>query len=88
MMVRLPDDDGQPGQAFTLHLDDSVHQNAQRYFEAARKQKDKTAGATAALEDTKVAFKRAEKEAKQKQVAVCKPFVDPNACGFNNIVGA
>jgi predicted ribosome quality control (RQC) complex YloA/Tae2 family protein len=67
MMVRLPDDDGQPGQAFTLHLDDSVHQNAQRYFEAARKQKDKTAGATAALEDTKVAFKRAQKkEAKQK----------------------
>jgi len=67
MMVRLPDDDGQPGQAFTLHLDDSVYQNAQRYFEAARKQKDKTAGATAALEDTKVAFKRAQKkEAKQK----------------------
>ena len=67
MMVRLPDDEGQPGQAFTLHLDDSVHQNAQRYFEAARKQKDKTAGATAALEDTKVAFKRAQKkEAKQK----------------------
>jgi len=67
MMVRLPDDDGQPGQAFTLYLDDSVHQNAQRYFEAARKQKDKTAGATNALEDTKVAFKRAQKkEAKQK----------------------
>ena len=67
MMVRLPDDDGQPGQAFTLHLDDSVHQNAQRYFEAARKQKDKTAGATTALEDTKTAFKRAQKkEAKQK----------------------
>ena len=67
MMVRLPDDEGQPGQAFTLHLDDSVHQNAQRYFESARKQKDKTAGATAALEDTKVAFKRAQKkEAKQK----------------------
>ena len=67
MMIRLPDDEGQPGQAFTLHLDDSVHQNAQRYFEAARKQKDKTAGATAALEDTKVAFKRAQKkEAKQK----------------------
>ena len=67
MMVRLPDGEGQPGQAFSLHLDDSVHQNAQRYFEAARKQKDKTAGATAALEDTKVAFKRAQKkEAKQK----------------------
>ena len=67
MMVRLPDDSGQPGQAFTLHLDDSVHQNAQRYFEAARKQKDKTSGATTALEDTKTAFKRAQKkEAKQK----------------------
>ena len=36
-------------------------------FEAARKQKDKTAGATKALEDTKLAFKRAQKkEAKQK----------------------
>ena len=67
MMVRLPDESGQPGQAFTLHLDDSVHQNAQRYFEAARKQKDKTSGATTALEDTKTAFKRAQKkEAKQK----------------------
>ena len=67
MMVRLPDENGQPGQAFTLHLDDSVHQNAQRYFEAARKQKDKTTGAKTALEDTKTAFKRAQKkEAKQK----------------------
>ncbi len=67
MMIRLPDDGGQPGQAFTLHLDDSVHQNAQRYFESARKQKDKTTGATTALEDTKAAFKRAQKkEAKQK----------------------
>ena len=67
MMVRLPDESGQPGQAFTMHLDDSVHQNAQRYFEAARKQKDKTTGATTALEDTKTAFKRAQKkEAKQK----------------------
>ena len=67
MMVRLPDESGQPGQAFTLHLDDSVHQNAQRYFEAARKQKDKTSGATTALEDTKTAFKRAQKkEAKQR----------------------
>tara|TARA_B100000003_G_scaffold204515_1_gene216554 strand:- start:113 stop:2278 length:2166 start_codon:yes stop_codon:yes gene_type:complete len=67
MMVRLPDESGQPGQAFTLHLNDSVHQNAQRYFEAARKQKDKTSGATTALEETKTAFKRAQKkEAKQK----------------------
>lgn len=67
MTVRLPDENAQPGQAFTLHLDDSVHQNAQRYFEAARKQKDKTAGATTALAETKLAFKRAQKkEAKQK----------------------
>ena len=59
-MVRLPDDDGQPGQAFTLYLDESVHQNAQRYFEAARKQKDKTTGGLNALDDTKFAFKRAQ----------------------------
>jgi len=67
MMVRLPNEEGQPGQVFTLHLDASVHQNAQRYFEAARKQKDKTSGATTALTDTEVALKRAQKkEAKQK----------------------
>ena len=67
MMVRLPDENGEPGQTFTMHLDDSVHQNAQRYFESARKQKDKTSGATTALADTQVAFKRAQKkEAKQK----------------------
>jgi predicted ribosome quality control (RQC) complex YloA/Tae2 family protein len=67
MMVRLPDGNGEPGQVFTMHLDDSVHQNAQRYFESARKQKDKTSGATSALADTQTAFKRAQKkEAKQK----------------------
>ena len=67
MMVRLPDENGEPGQVFTMYLDDSVHQNAQRYFESARKQKDKTSGATSALADTQTAFKRAQKkEAKQK----------------------
>ena len=67
MVVRLPNADGDPGSTFTLHLDDSVHQNAQRYFMAARKQKDKTAGATSALADTQAAYKRAQKkEAKQK----------------------
>ena len=67
MMVRLPNDSGEPGQVFTLSLDETVHQNAQRYFQSARKQKDKTSGATAALADTKVEFKRAQKkEAKQQ----------------------
>jgi predicted ribosome quality control (RQC) complex YloA/Tae2 family protein len=67
MLVRLPNDSGEPGQVFTLSLDETVHQNAQRYFQSARKQKDKTSGATAALADTKVEFKRAQKkEAKQQ----------------------
>ena len=50
-----------------MDLDTSVHQNAQRYFEAARKQKNKTKGAVEALADTERMLKRARKnEAKQK----------------------
>ena len=64
----LPDEHGEPnGPQILLELDASVHQNAQRYFEAARKQKNKTSGAVNALEETERKLKRARKnEEKQK----------------------
>ena len=67
-MTVLPDEEGQPnGPQATLSLDQTVHQNAQRHFEAARKQKDKTSGAVQALEDTVLHLQRAvKKEAKQQ----------------------
>ena len=64
----LPDEEGEAkGPQVLLELDASVHQNAQRYFESARKQKNKTSGAVQALEETERKLKRARKnEAKQK----------------------
>ena len=68
LTARLPDDDGAPeGPQVVLELDATVHQNAQRYFEAARKQKNKTSGAVQALEETERKLKRAKKnEEKQR----------------------
>ena len=65
----LPDDDGEPkGLQAMLRLDETVHQNAQHFFETARKQKAKTKGATDALEETNVYLKRAKKkEVKAKE---------------------
>lgn len=58
----LPDDAGEPnGPQAVLRLDETVHQNAQNFFAAARKQKSKTKGATGALDDTNVQLKRAKK---------------------------
>jgi predicted ribosome quality control (RQC) complex YloA/Tae2 family protein len=64
----LPDDNGEAaGSQATLSIDETVHQNAQRYFESARKQKDKTTGAVEALEETMLQLQRAQKkEAKQQ----------------------
>lgn len=64
----LPDENGEPnGSQATLSIDETVHQNAQRYFESARKQKDKTTGAVEALEETMLHLQRAQKkEAKQQ----------------------
>jgi predicted ribosome quality control (RQC) complex YloA/Tae2 family protein len=64
----LPDEANEPnGPQVMLELDASVHQNAQRYFESARKQKNKTSGAVTALEETERRLKRARKnEDKQK----------------------
>ena len=66
--VILPDENNEPkGPQVMLELDATVHQNAQRYFEAARKQKNKTSGAVEALAETERKLKRARKnEAKQK----------------------
>jgi predicted ribosome quality control (RQC) complex YloA/Tae2 family protein len=64
----LPDEDGRPSsQQVLLHLDESVHQNAQRHFETGRRQKDKSSGAIEALEETRLQLERAKKkEAKQQ----------------------
>ena len=62
----LPDDEGNPGKQVSLNIDETVHQNAQRYFQAGRKQKDKSAGAIQALEDTKLELERAKKQAKKE----------------------
>ena len=68
IIVILPDDNGEAsGPQVMLELDATVHQNAQRYFESARKQKNKTSGAVQALEETERKLKKARKnEAKQK----------------------
>ena len=59
----LPDENGEVnGPQATLSLDESVHQNAQRHFESARKQKNKNKGAIDALEDTKTQLKTAQKK--------------------------
>ena len=64
----LPDEQQQPlGPKVLLSLDGTVHQNAQRYFETARKQKSKNSGAVTALEETQRKLKKAQKiEQKQK----------------------
>ena len=64
----LPDENSEAkGPQVMLELDATVHQNAQRYFESARKQKNKTSGAVEALAETERKLKRARKsEAKQK----------------------
>lgn len=66
--VILPDENNEAnGPQVMLELDATVYQNAQRYFEAARKQKNKTSGAVEALAETERKLKRARKnEAKQK----------------------
>ena len=59
----LPDEDGEPGASVTLEASKTVHQNAQRYFEEARSQKNKAKGAVEALEKTEKSKKTAEKKA-------------------------
>ena len=76
ILARLPDEDDEPGASVTLHIEATVHQNAQRYFEQARTLKDKAKGARVALEKTEsAAAKRAaqhEKDAAAGRVRVAK----------------
>ena len=65
----LPDDEGNPGKQISLNIDETVHQNAQRYFQAGRKQKDKSAGAIQALEDTKLELGRAKKKQAKREAS-------------------
>ncbi len=76
ILARLPDEDNEPGASVTLSVENSVHQNAQTYFEQARTLKDKAKGAKVALERTetqaaKEAAKR-EKEAAAGRVRIGK----------------
>ncbi len=76
ILARLPDEDNEPGASVTLSVENSVHQNAQIYFERARTLKDKSKGARVALERTenqaaKEAAKR-EKEAAAGRVRIGK----------------
>ena len=59
----LPDEEGGPGSSVTIDVSKNVHQNAQRYFDEARVQKDKAKGAQAALDKTEKSRDRAEKRA-------------------------
>ena len=76
ILARLPDEDNEPGASVTLYVENSVHQNAQIFFEQARTLKNKAKGAKVALERTetqaaKDAAKR-EKEAAAGRVRIGK----------------
>ncbi len=67
ILARLPDEDNEPGASVTLSVENSVHQNAQTYFEQARTLKDKAKGAKVALERTETqAAKEAAKREKEE----------------------
>ncbi len=63
IVAYLPDEEGGPGTSVTLEVDKTVHQNAQRYFEIGRSQKEKAAGAEVALAKTLEIQNREEKRA-------------------------
>ena len=63
ILAYLPDEDGDPGTSVTLEVDKTVHQNAQRYFEIGRTQKDKASGAEIALKRTLESQEREERKA-------------------------
>ena len=85
MLAKLPDEDGRPNQRVTLHLEESVHQNAQRQFDAARKQKNKSVGAIEALEQTKIELNRAQKkEAKMEASGQFQAFKRSKRLWFEN----
>ena len=69
MMAYLPNEDGKPGERIELYIDETVHQNAQRYFATARTFKDKSKGAEKALEDTTRKQRKEEKQRAKDEAA-------------------
>ena len=69
LRAKLPNEEGEPGQVIELHLDESVHQNAQRYFTKGRKDKNRSVGAASALEDTQRKQKKVDKQRAQDEAA-------------------
>ena len=69
MMAYLPNEDGKPGERIELYVDETVHQNAQRYFATARTFKDKSKGAEKALEDTTRKQRKEEKQRAKDEAA-------------------
>ena len=69
IQAKLPDEDGNPGVEITLHLDQTVHQNAQLYFAKGRKDKQRAEGAKAALEVTQKRQKKVEKQRAKDEAA-------------------
>ena len=69
IVAYLPDEDGEPGASITLEVSNTVHQNAQRYFEEARSQKNKARGAETALASTEKSREKVEKQAAKDAAA-------------------
>ncbi|MBD51569.1 MAG: hypothetical protein CMB08_06650 [Euryarchaeota archaeon] len=69
IVAYLPDEEGEPATSVTLDVEKSVHQNAQRYFEDARIQKNKANGAKKALENTEISKLREEKKVAKNTAA-------------------
>ncbi|MDE0708438.1 MAG: ribosome rescue protein RqcH [Candidatus Poseidoniales archaeon] len=61
IQAKLPDESGEPGQTVELQIDQTVHQNAQRYFDKGRKDKQRAEGAKSALADTQKRQKKVDK---------------------------
>ena len=69
IQAKLPDERG-TGIEITLHLDQTVHQNAQFYFAKGRKDKQQAEGAKeAALEETQKRQKKVEEQRAKDEAA-------------------
>ena len=69
MMVFLPNQDGEPEIRIELHVEETVHQNSQRYFAIARTLKDKSKGAEKALQETERKQRKEEKKRAKDEAA-------------------
>ena len=69
IQAKLPDEDGEPGPVVELYLDETVHQNAQRYFAKGRKDKQRAEGAKSALAETQKRQKKVDKQRAKDEAA-------------------